>query len=1743
MIVVRHRDGSLHSTPFNVRFGRAKLWNSRDKVVQVEVNGEMTSAVMKIGKGGEAYWLQPTYGHFRQTKAVAAAKMLSTAGTTATTGPAMTAASGSAENDSGDLSVTSVTAGDMGLPVTSSTDSLQPAEVAAWAAAQQALRVPRSQIEMVEAPSIATSAHTTEDVPTRLKANSHGDLHLKAGADADEHARPLSPRSLPELSSSSTQHVPLLQQSRDGGLTISTSAIHNVGDVQEAQLALQAMAAAEKSKLRLSRLMESQDDPYLREAAREAGAAFGDEIEGLPPTVSSTGEGGVTDSTLSTARRKQSTAHILSSVVPTVTRGPGGATRRISLAGTPLLRGRTAPHAPGSGVDDTPERDPPSVTTTPPPPRVYGKISPPSVADDAHGKPPLAIVAPGAAAKAVEGETEEERGSSAGDAEDVRGGALKGDHARRRMRRGSSRVLGQEDDDEEEGGYDDDDDDDAYFLDPIDMDDFIDEYGEEALHQNCSFTSSVTSGVQAEGSVMEGAEAEEEGTVAVPIGTALSAGNENTAAAVAGGRSANTKAPSRSAVQGTQRSQPLPPWTPSQPLASGDGPASGNPQSGPDGSLNTAVAAEANASGTPFLVSASGLHEPQSQQQQQSSAALPSSTPASAQPPAGAAIEGDYEDEEYAFAAAAAAAAAAQNYFTRTLLPVEEDLRKLNLREGCNQVRYLAYRRAGDAATIAVTCNIFLWDYRDKIVVSDVDGTITKSDLWGHFYAMIGKGGEWTHPGICSLYSKIEHNGYRMVYLTARSVSQIDQTKNYLWTLEQDGVRLPLGPVLTAPQRFFSAFKQEVSKQSHVFKIACLKGVLAAFPSHTKPFFAGFGNRYNDVISYDAAGVPTYKIFIIDPSSVLHVCRVKHTYRNLAHLVDMTFPPVARHAPHRHSRATAEGGHCANPNSANGGHLAVAPGGAGGSPYSSDLDDEGSDRDDVNSVLNGSDGSVAERTGLPRSFQDGSQDTAEAVPAGSGASSVSSVALTVNGHPVYHPAAFTMMTNDIASALPTSVTDRYNVFGPNLAPNAAQSGGKPPAGMSATRQTSMADEDVAADPEFDSFAYWRVDPRDLISSPKKKSETASGAAASASAEAKPSRRAVTPSSLFQGFARRNQPAPPVPTAAGITATGGGADGFPSSPPTAQKDNSNPSAPSGVAAVTSVPHPTTAGSYSTSSTVVGGGERAGSSNRDGKSGTTSSTSTSPHLPSRGLMSPGRVKKVEGDRSSSGDRGVGLSPLLQPRSVADATSASAPEVAMGDHVSGPRGGSTAASPRGGETSALPPLSPDRSQSPATAASDARGAASVSGVAIPLPPPLAETPFANTAKAMPAPPPDARKRFFPFPFSRNRSKAPVPSSAQPAADTAASTASADVSGSGVRGSGGKLSSPNSAVPTLPDIVKARSHMHPDYVTFYEAPVTLSAPLTPPLGPVSPVGGDAGTVEVRVEEFTATTPTTAAAARLRGTLVADHGSSPADDAASGVLQGTPVSRNAAIPALPTTTTTPFALPRADNEGVSDGDAGEAPAQGRASSTSRPPQQQKPSPQDRSPETTTGDREAERREGSASVSPTTSTPSPWAFWRKNTNSSTNSSSTASPIQKSTAGRGSPQQPAASFQTPASSAPASAAAKGPPSANEGPTPPPPASPSNACGGTPTGVVPLTEASSGSLKSALSNAFGSPSEANQNVSKLPIPPPPGSVAKRADRSPPPHVPAAAADSEAVTEPIGAETEKGEPEGSADNGRGG
>jgi phosphatidate phosphatase PAH1 len=249
------------------------------------------------------------------------------------------------------------------------------------------------------------------------------------------------------------------------------------------------------------------------------------------------------------------------------------------------------------------------------------------------------------------------------------------------------------------------------------------------------------------------------------------------------------------------------------------------------------------------------------------------------------------------------------NYSKSLRLPSEE-LKRWGLAYGMNTIRFnVATSRNGRAAC---TSRLFLWRSDDKIVISDIDGTITKSDALGHLFQFVGK--DWTHSGIANLFTDIARNGYRFLYLTSRAIGQADSTRDYLKGIEQDRYQLPEGPVIMSPDRFFTAVRREVIEGvPEQFKIPCLLDIRRLFTRNNGegsvdpmalteaekaqpcPFYAGFGNRHTDAMSYAAVGIVPARIYIVNPESHLSlqiVTGYRSSYGKLVDLVDYVFPPL-----------------------------------------------------------------------------------------------------------------------------------------------------------------------------------------------------------------------------------------------------------------------------------------------------------------------------------------------------------------------------------------------------------------------------------------------------------------------------------------------------------------------------------------------------------------------------------------------------------------------------------------------------------------------------------------------------------------------------------------------------------------------------------------------------------------------------------------------------------------------------------
>jgi len=231
------------------------------------------------------------------------------------------------------------------------------------------------------------------------------------------------------------------------------------------------------------------------------------------------------------------------------------------------------------------------------------------------------------------------------------------------------------------------------------------------------------------------------------------------------------------------------------------------------------------------------------------------------------------------------------NRYRKSTRLSSEIIARLNLQPGSNEIQYSVTTAL--QGTTRISSYIFLWNYDDKIIVSDIDGTITKSDVWGQVLPIFGR--DWSQAGVADLFTAIERNLYKFMYLSARAIGQSKITRDLLRNINQDGFTLPEGPLLVTPTSLFTAFQKEViEKKPEEFKISCLKDIQSLFPTYHNPFWAGYGNKMSDVRAYKAVGIPIPRIFTINPQGELkhEVSRTfQSSYSKLCDYVDLMFPP------------------------------------------------------------------------------------------------------------------------------------------------------------------------------------------------------------------------------------------------------------------------------------------------------------------------------------------------------------------------------------------------------------------------------------------------------------------------------------------------------------------------------------------------------------------------------------------------------------------------------------------------------------------------------------------------------------------------------------------------------------------------------------------------------------------------------------------------------------------------------------
>lgn len=135
-----------------------------------------------------------------------------------------------------------------------------------------------------------------------------------------------------------------------------------------------------------------------------------------------------------------------------------------------------------------------------------------------------------------------------------------------------------------------------------------------------------------------------------------------------------------------------------------------------------------------------------------------------------------------------------------------------------------------------MSAELYLYGEHDRLLVSDVDGTMTKNDIGGLIHNM--KNADYLHDGYCELIQKVADNGYKIVWLTMRSMPLYSFSKKYIQAFTKTH-----GVLLTEPEEFFPAIKKEVLKQTGNIKANMMRELRRLFPVSREPFVAGLGNR------------------------------------------------------------------------------------------------------------------------------------------------------------------------------------------------------------------------------------------------------------------------------------------------------------------------------------------------------------------------------------------------------------------------------------------------------------------------------------------------------------------------------------------------------------------------------------------------------------------------------------------------------------------------------------------------------------------------------------------------------------------------------------------------------------------------------------------------------------------------------------------------------------------------------------
>ena len=156
-----------------------------------------------------------------------------------------------------------------------------------------------------------------------------------------------------------------------------------------------------------------------------------------------------------------------------------------------------------------------------------------------------------------------------------------------------------------------------------------------------------------------------------------------------------------------------------------------------------------------------------------------------------------------------------------------ELMSRSEVRPGKNELRYTVVESGQ-----TVRAWLYLWPKQSRVVVFDVDGTVTLNDLVGQLGNVLNV--SFVHKGVCELLCQLDARGYQLLFLTSRTLlgpAGIDRTRRYLFEVAHDaesGFRLPEAAVCTTRHTStITALAHELGGASGAYKTNALKSLVS----------------------------------------------------------------------------------------------------------------------------------------------------------------------------------------------------------------------------------------------------------------------------------------------------------------------------------------------------------------------------------------------------------------------------------------------------------------------------------------------------------------------------------------------------------------------------------------------------------------------------------------------------------------------------------------------------------------------------------------------------------------------------------------------------------------------------------------------------------------------------------------------------------------------------------------------------